>query len=114
MNLSREYFNSLGSPYEFEDEEKEFQPLQVEITKSCNVLESHDGKGSDGESGVTPITHEESPIKGIIKKTSDVRLSIGLNSLKGLFQTASLANAILLLAFVVVIFMGHDNERLSL
>ena len=109
MNLSREYFNSLASSSDFGDEEKEFhQSLQEEITKTSNVLESQDGKGSDGESGVTPFTHEESPIKGIIKKTSDVRQSLELKSLKGLFRRASLAHAIPWLAFVVVIFMGHE------
>ena len=74
MNLSREYFASLlnqeDSPSSAADEGKEVSHKKESST--LNVSLGANERLDDIDLGVTPFAHDSSPIKGIIKNTSEV------------------------------------------
>ena len=72
INLSKEYFASLvnSDDIAFESERKMEFPLYPDEAPSNKDMEGHIDKESDNESGITPIIHDESPLKGIMKLNS--------------------------------------------
>ena len=75
MNLSKEYFTSLMNEEDnasiFTDDSKKESPNNENMA-ARNTLSGYNERLSDAESGITPIAQDNSPIKGIIKNTTEV------------------------------------------